>query len=382
MASERGSSGARREPVFDNGPDLRVAASDRSAPRNAATRPSRRRSRKSRKGKAKRSLPGRLVYWGLVLCLWVAIGGAGTVAYVGAHLPPIQSLEIPKRPPSIQINDVAGRALARRGDLAGEVLTLKELPNYVPRAFIAIEDRRFYDHYGVDPFGIARALMANILHRGVAQGGSTITQQLAKNLFLTQERTITRKLQEVMLALWLERKFSKTQILELYLNRVYFGSGSYGIEQASLHYFGRSARKINVGEAAMLAGLVKSPSRLAPNRNFDAAEKRAKFVLAAMAELGFISGANERVALAKPPRVVAQAGNGAVNYAADWITDSAAPAVVLGGDGSGLHRLVRERCDALVRIPVSGRIESLNVSVAAGVVLYEAQRQRTMANDR
>jgi penicillin-binding protein 1A len=317
MASERGS-GTRREPTFDSGPELRVAASDRSAP---APKRARRRGRKSRKAKRKRSLIGRAVYWSLVLALWAVIGGAGTVAYVGAHLPPIQSLEIPKRPPSIQINDVSGHALARRGDLAGEILSLKELPAYVPRAFVAIEDRRFYDHYGVDPLGIARALLANIMHRGVAQGGSTLTQQLAKNLFLTQERTITRKLQEVMLALWLERKFSKTQILELYLNRVYFGSGAYGIEQASLHYFGKSARKIGIGEAAMLAGLVKSPSRLAPNRNFDAAEKRAKIVLAAMAELGFISDANERVALAKPPRVVAQAGNGAVNYAADWIMD-------------------------------------------------------------
>ena len=134
--------------------------------------------------------------------------------------------------------------------------------------------------------------MANILHRGVAQGGSTITQQLAKNLFLTQERTITRKLQEAMLALWLERKFSKTQILELYLNRVYFGSGAYGIEQASLRYFGKSARHITLAEAALLAGLVKSPSRLAPTRNFDGAERRAQVVLAAMAEQGFISDAN------------------------------------------------------------------------------------------
>ena len=264
---------------------------------------------------------GRLVYWCLVLGLWVAIGGIGAVAWVGAHLPAIQSLEIPKRPPSIQINDVRGRALARRGDLAGEILTLKELPNYVPKAFVAIEDRRFYEHYGVDPMGIARALVANILHRGVAQGGSTLTQQLAKNLFLTQERTITRKLQEAMLAIWLERKFSKTQILELYLNRVYFGSGSYGIEQASLRYFGKSARQMTIAEAAMLAGLVKSPTRLAPNRNFDGAEQRAKIVLAAMAEQGFISNANEKVAVAKPPRIVAQAGNGSVNYVADWIMD-------------------------------------------------------------
>jgi len=317
----RGQSGGRREPVFDNGPALRVSAGDRAT----ADRPkpsTKRRTRKPRKAKRRRrSVIGRLIYWCLVLGLWAAIGGVGTVAYVGAHLPPIQSLEIPKRPPSIQINDVNGRALARRGDLAGEILTLKELPNYVPKAFVAIEDRRFYEHYGVDPYGIARALIANILHRGVAQGGSTLTQQLAKNLFLTQERTITRKLQEVLLAIWLERKFSKTQILELYLNRVYFGSGSYGIEQASLRYFGKSARQLTVAETAMLAGLVKSPSRLAPTRDFDAAEKRAKMVLAAMADLDFITPSSEKLALARPPRIVTQTGNGAVNYVADWVMD-------------------------------------------------------------
>jgi penicillin-binding protein 1A len=311
--------------VFDSGPDLRVSANDRPAAGSSQPtrkRPSRRRRKSSRGGGKRRSLMGRMVYWLLVLGLWVAIGGIGTVAWVGAHLPPIQSLEIPKRPPSIQINDVQGRALARRGDMAGEILTLKELPGYVPKAFIAIEDRRFYEHYGVDPYGIGRALVANILHRGVAQGGSTLTQQLAKNLFLTQERTITRKLQEAMLAIWLERKFSKTQILELYLNRVYFGSGSYGIEQASLRYFGKSARQLTVAEAAMLAGLVKSPTRLAPNRNFDGAEQRAKIVISAMAEQGLISNANEKVAIAKPPRIVAQAGNGSVNYVADWIMDA------------------------------------------------------------
>ena len=263
-----------------------------------------------------------MVYWTLVLGLWAGIGGIGVIFWIGAHLPAIQSLEIPKRPPSIQILDVALHPLARRGDMAGEVLTLKEMPAYVPKAFVAIEDRRFYDHYGVDPYGIARAAVANILHRGVAQGGSTITQQLAKNLFLTQERTITRKLQEVLLALWLERKFSKTQILELYLNRVYFGAGAYGIEQAALRYYGKSAKHLSLPEAAMLAGLVKSPSRLAPTRDFKAAEARAKAVLAAMAELHFISAAQEKVAIARPPRIVAQAANGAVNYVADWVMDA------------------------------------------------------------
>ncbi len=165
-------------------------------------------------------------------------------------------------------------------------------------------------------------MVANILHRGVAQGASTITQQLAKNLFLTQERTVHRKLQEMLLALWLERKFSKTQILELYLNRVYFGSGAYGIEQASQRYFGKSAKQMSLPEAALLAGLVKSPSRLAPTRNFDGAEQRAHIVLAAMADVGFISRASEKVALAHPPHIAAQAGNGSINYVADWVMDA------------------------------------------------------------
>jgi penicillin-binding protein 1A len=336
MGSKRGQTGARREPVFDSDSGLRISADDRPAPdaeksdagdkpaskrRKRPARPARR-ARKKRSTRTTRSLIGRLAYWGLVVALWVAIGGVGVVAWVGAHLPPIQSLEIPKRPPSIQIVDLQGRALARRGDLAGAPLPLKEMPSYVPKAFVAIEDRRFYEHYGVDPFGIGRAAFANILHRGVAQGGSTITQQLAKNLFLTQERTITRKLQEVLLAMWLERKFSKTQILEMYLNRVYFGAGAYGIEQASLRYFGKSARQITLAEAALLAGLVKSPSRLAPTRNFNGAEQRAQAVLAAMADVKFISVATERVALAHPPRIVALADNGSINYVADWVMDA------------------------------------------------------------
>ena len=326
MAAKKRAANARREPTFDDdGPDLHASADERPAPDDEGRprpRSRKRRARKKRPARNRRALFGRIAYWSLVVGLWLAIGGVGMVAWVGAHLPPIQSLEIPKRPPSIQIVDMQGRALARRGDLAGEPLPLKEMPGYVPKAFVAIEDRRFYEHYGIDPFGIGRAFVANVLHRAVAQGGSTISQQLAKNLFLTQERTITRKLQEAMLALWLERKFSKTQILEMYLNRVYFGSGAYGIEQASQRYFGKSARQITVAEAALLAGLVKSPSRLAPTRNFDGAEKRAQVVLKAMAELKFITLTTERTALARPPRILAQASTGSVNYVADWVMDA------------------------------------------------------------
>src|SRR5262249_51411103 len=190
--------------------------------------------------------------------------------------------------------------------------TLKDLPPYLPKAFVAIEDRRFYRHFGLDPIGLARAAVANLLRRGVAQGGSTITQQLAKNLFLTQERTLLRKLQEVVLALWLERKFSKTEILELYLNRVYFGSGAYGVDAAAQRYFGKSARQVKIAEAAMLAGLVKSPSRLAPTRNPDGAERRAQTVLAAMADTGAITETMAKSALVTPAAPVKREGTGSV----------------------------------------------------------------------
>jgi penicillin-binding protein 1A len=209
--------------------------------------------------------------------------------------------------------------LATRGEMAGANVALKDLPPYLPKAFIAIEDRRFYSHYGVDPFGILRAAVTNVLHRGVSQGGSTLTQQLAKNLFLTQERTLQRKLQEAELALWLERKHSKAEILELYLNRVYFGSGAYGVEAAAQRYFGKSAKNVTLAEAAMLAGLVKSPSRLAPNRNPEGAEARAQTVLAAMADAKFITEAQAQASIGHPSINVKPAGAGTVNYVADWI---------------------------------------------------------------
>jgi penicillin-binding protein 1A len=271
-------------------------------------------------GRGRRGL-ARLIYWAVVLGLWAFIAAIAAIAWVGAHLPAIQSLEVPKRPPAIEIVDLSGRMLATRGDTSGPPLTLKELPPYLPQAFIAIEDRRFYSHYGVDPLGIVRALGMNLLHRGVSQGGSTLTQQLAKNLFLTQERTITRKLQEFVLAFWLERKFSKQQILELYLNRVYFGAGAYGVEAAAQRYFGKSARQVTVAEAALLAGLVKSPSRLAPTRNPDGAERRAQIVLVAMAGSGFITERMAQLAITNSPRILKQTPGGSGNYVADWIMD-------------------------------------------------------------
>jgi penicillin-binding protein 1A len=331
-------SGGRREPKFGLAASLaslrlnqqeRIPAADAKPKRPAAKdavepsrerKPSVRRDRKKRGSKTSgRSGLFRLAYWSAVLGLWGAIATVGIIVWVGAHLPAIQSLQIPKRPPTIQIVGADGVVLATRGEMAGANVSLKDLPPYLPKAFIAIEDRRFYSHYGVDPLGIARAAMANVLHRGVSQGGSTLTQQLAKNLFLTQERTMARKLQEVELALWLERKHSKAEILELYLNRVYFGSGAYGIEAAAQKYFGKSAKNVTIAEAAMLAGLVKSPSRLAPNRNSEGAEKRTQIVLAAMSDAKFITDAQAKTASAAPSSTVKPSGAGTVNYVADWI---------------------------------------------------------------
>ena len=206
--------------------------------------------------------------------------------------------------------------------MAGANVALKELPPYLPKAFIAIEDRRFCSHYGVDPFGILRAAVANLLRRGVSQGGSTLTQQLAKNLFLTRERTLSRKIQEAILAFWLERRYSKDQILELYLNRVYFGSGAYGVEAAAQKYFGKSARFVTLSEAALLAGLMKSPTRLAPDRNLAGANERAAQVITAMAEQGHITGAMAKAALANPAQVKRDKSAGSINYAADYVMDA------------------------------------------------------------
>jgi penicillin-binding protein 1A len=274
-----------------------------------------------RSGKRRRFGFGRLVYWGSVLAIWAVLAVVGVFTWVGLHLPPIQSLEIPKRPPSIQINSLDARVFANRGEMGGAALALKDMPAHLPNAFIAVEDRRFRFHHGIDPVGLFRAVVANLLHRGISQGGSTITQQLAKNLFLTQDRTLTRKLQEAMLAMWLEHKFSKDEILELYLNRVYFGSGAYGVEAAAQRYFGKPARAVSVAEAALLAGLVKSPSRLAPTRNYDGAERRAQIVLAAMADAHLIKEDAAKAAMASPPKIVKPSAGGSSNYVADWVMD-------------------------------------------------------------
>ncbi len=320
MFGSGGKRGGRRiEPRFDDAPDgvepeLRADPSDRP--------PARRKAEKKRPRQRRRSFFGALVYWTFVLGIWGVVALGGLFAYYASQLPPIDELAVPKRPPDIQILGVDGSVLADRGDTGGAAVRLGDLPGYFPKAFIAIEDRRFYYHFGVDPIGILRAVISNVAGSGGMQGGSTLTQQLAKNLFLTQERTISRKFQEAILALWLERKYSKDQILELYLNRVYFGAGAYGVEAAARKYFAHDAKDVTLSEAALLAGLMKSPSKLAPNRNLKGANERAAQVITAMVEQGYVTQAMAKVALGSPAQVANTKGAGSVNYAADYVMDA------------------------------------------------------------
>jgi penicillin-binding protein 1A len=314
---------ARIEPRFEGrgvDDDLRADPADRPARRKPAPKLPHR-AAKSRRG-ARRSTIRTLLYWPTVLGVWALIILAAVVAWNASQLPPIDQLAVPKRPPNIAILAADGSLIANRGDTGGPAVRLIELPPYLPKAFIAIEDRRFYSHSGIDPIGVLRALARDVTGGGAVEGGSTLTQQLAKNLFLTQERTVSRKIQEAILALWLERKYSKDQILELYLNRVYFGSGAYGVEAAAQKYFGKSARYVTLPEAALLAGLMKSPSKLAPNHNLAGANERAAQVITAMAEQGHITEAMAKTALANPAQVRRDGTAGSINYAADYVMDA------------------------------------------------------------
>jgi penicillin-binding protein 1A len=322
-------------PAVIRGPDTR---SSPRAPRDSESRteaiparsaPARRETTRER-GRAtprrKRGW-GRLFYWVFVLGLWGVIGVTGLVAYEASQLPAIQNLAIPERPPTVIIQAQDGKTIAARGDMRGAAVPLRALPPYLPQAFIAIEDRRFYSHFGIDLLGLARAVVVNLTSGRLREGGSTLTQQLAKNLFLTQERTLSRKIQEVILALWLETKYSKNEIVELYVNRVYFGAGAYGVEAAAQRYFGKSARQVTLSEAAMLAGLVKSPSALAPTRNLKGAQERAELVIAAMQDAGFITPAMAATATARPAVLSKNQGQETAAYAADWIMEQLEPLI-------------------------------------------------------
>ena len=333
MARRRGSE--RVEPQFGDSSEELELPEERPARGRKPSGRGRKTSRTGRGGRGKarrdsgdrprRSLFTRIVrrtfYWGFVLCLWVGLAGAGLVAYYAAELPGASEWRVPDRPPNIQILAVDSRLIGNRGDTGGESVRIEQLPAYVPNAVIAIEDRRFRSHFGVDPVGLGRAVARNVFAGDVVQGGSTLTQQLAKNMFLTPERSLKRKVQEVVLALWLEAKFSKDQILEMYLNRVYFGSGAYGIDAAARRYFDREAKELTLPQAAMLAGVLPAPSHYSPNRNPDAAKRRAGLVLQAMVAAGFITSAEAVQSREQPAEAASLHMSRSENYIADWVMD-------------------------------------------------------------
>lgn len=230
-------------------------------------------------------------------------------------------MRIPEREPGVLILSADGSILAEQGAFNGDDVRIADLPDYVPNAFIAIEDRRFRSHFGIDPLGLIRAAYANHRAGRVVQGGSTLTQQLAKNLFLSPDRTIQRKMQEIVLALWLEKNFSKNEILQLYLNRVYFGSGAVGIEKAARVYYQKSASDLTLKEAATLAGVVKAPSAANPVSNPAAAEQRGNLVLENMVEAGFITAGDAVSAIAESSDADPANRLSPRQFVVDWISE-------------------------------------------------------------
>ncbi len=273
-------------------------------------------------GKPRRSALRRLFYWSAVLAVWGLIFLVVFFAVFARGLPDTSSLYQVDRQPSITYLDRNGALIATRGTQMAPPADLDALPDYVPAAFIAIEDRRFYHHPGFDPIGMMRAMATNVRAGRVVQGGSTLTQQLAKNLFLTPDQNMRRKVQELMLAVWLEMKFSKKEILALYLNRVYFGAGAYGIEAASQRYFDKSAKNLTVGEAALLAGLLKAPSRYSPVSESERAAARATVVLNEMEEAGVITAAQREQAVTQPVIVSRTLATQHAQYFIDWLDKS------------------------------------------------------------
>ncbi len=297
------------------------------------------------------------------------------LTWCSAVYPDPLSLREKDHPPVIRILARDGSVLAERGG-GDDYVPLDLLPRYAADAVIATEDQRFYEHPGIDPWGLLRAAIANIRSRHFVQGGSTLTQQLAKNLYLTSERTLTRKLEELALAIWLEARLSKSDILELYLNRVYLGAGAYGIDAAARRYFGKPARDLSLGEAAVIAGLLKAPSKYSPLTSPDIARARGRLVLAQMRRAGFITAAEEgqasvtigQIAQAKPSE------RKGAEYAVDYVLDQLPSAALHASDQeilveTTLDAKLQARASAIVAGEIEERGKALRASQAAVVVL-------------
>lgn len=291
--------------------------------------------KKAVKKRHKEPLWRRVLSWSAAVAVWGLIIFGTVNGYFVSTLPDVSQLGQSDTETTITVLDRNGEVLRRLGGTFGPSMPIDLMPDHLPAAFVAIEDKRFYTHFGIDPKGLARAMVQNILAGRVVQGGSTLTQQLAKNLFLSRERSFTRKYREALLALWLEQTFTKDQILELYLNRVYFGAGAYGIEEAAQRYFGKSASRVTIAEAALLAGLVKSPSTLSPLKNLSGAQTRAVLVLNAMSEQGMITGDDATRAKQNPAQLSVRTMTAQSDrYFIDWIRGDLSTIVDTEGGGA------------------------------------------------
>jgi penicillin-binding protein 1A len=321
-----------------------------------------------------------------LLAAWGLIAGAVLWSHFLSDLPDTTKLLVKTNTQDVTILDDKGRLIARRGLTQGARVDVSRLPSYVPNAFIAIEDRRFRDHFGVDPIGLARAAFENMMAGHVRQGGSTLTQQLAKNLFLDPNRTFERKTQEAMLALYLEQRYSKDQILTLYLNRVYFGAGVYGIEAAAQRFFGKHAEQLTLTEAAMLAGSVKAPARYNPLADTDASMQRATVVLRAMQDNGYIDEKTRLQANATRPRIVRGAGTPGSGYFADWVIASLSGYAGTGEDSliveTTLDLAAQNQAERAVASGLDAQGAALNASEAALIALTPDGAVRAMVGGR
>ena len=291
---------------------------------------------------ARRGLARRALRLGVIALVWGALAFGLVLVWFARDLPrPEAALDAARRP-GLTLQDRAGQTFATFGDVVGDPLRLSDLPKWLPAAAVAVEDRRFWSHPGIDFVGIGRAVFVNLRSGRLAQGGSTITQQVAKNLFLTNARTFKRKVQELMLTVWLEHSFTKTEILEIWLNRVYLGSGAWGVDAAARLYFGTSARRLNLWQSAVIAGLPRAPSRFNPRVNPAAAAARGREVLDAMANTGAITPAEAAAASAAirfPPRQVL------AGWFADWVSER-------------VQEVLPQGADAVVRTTLDGRLQA------------------------
>lgn len=324
-----------------------------------------------------RNFKRKVILYGLFGVIALGITGTGTVLVAYQLLTPASldkaNVWERNRAYGLKILDRNGDIIARRGAFHGDILRLEDLPPYLPAAFIATEDRRFYQHGPVDPIGLVRAFWVNFRAGRTVQGGSSITQQLAKNLFLSSDRTYTRKIRELFISVWLERHLSKDEILTLYINRIYMGASTYGLDAASQFYFGHSAREASVAEAAMLAGLPKAPSRYAPTNNLSSAQGRASVVLGNLVKAGILTEEEAKEARDNPATPQQRENTYGQNYFIDFVATEVARLI---GKQTGnvtvrttLDPKLQRAAERAVTNNLAARSEDLGVGQAAAVTL-------------